>query len=51
MFTYYLRARTEVDSYLAQRKAQAEQMRRENEARFNPVGICERLLNRLSERE
>lgn len=48
---YYLRAKEEVDSYLRQRQSQAEAVRRENEARFNPIGIRERLLSRLSEKD
>ena len=49
VITYYLRTQSEVDSYIAQRQAQAEQVRQENEARFNPVGIRERLRNRLKD--
>lgn len=40
---YYLRRRDEVEEYLKQRHAQAENVRRENEARFDPHGIRERL--------
>lgn len=43
---YYLRRREEVDTYLRLREQKAEQVRRENEARFSPVGIRERLLAR-----
>src|SRR5438105_12510053 len=43
---YYLRHQTEVDAYLEQRRQQAAQVRQENEARFNPVGIRDRLLAR-----
>ena len=42
----YLRQRPEVENYLRQRRIQAEQVRRENESRFNPTGIRERLLER-----
>jgi uncharacterized protein (DUF433 family) len=47
---YYLHFRAEVDTYLDRRQQQADQIRRENEARFNPVGIRERLLARKAER-
>jgi hypothetical protein len=41
---YYLRRRPEVEAYLAQRQQRAQQVRKENESRFNPIGIRERLL-------
>lgn len=44
--TYYLRHRAEVEAYLRQREARAAEVRRENEARFDPAGIRERLLAR-----
>ena len=43
---YYLRHMVEVEAYLEQRREQAEQVRQMNEARFNPVGVRERLLAR-----
>jgi uncharacterized protein (DUF433 family) len=43
---YYLRRRTEVEAYLARRQQLAEQVRAENESRFNPIGIRERLMAR-----
>jgi uncharacterized protein (DUF433 family) len=43
---YYLRRTLEVESYLQQRKAQAETIRRQNEIRFDPQGIRNRLLAR-----
>lgn len=45
---YYLHRRGEVDEYLEGRAEVAERVRRENEARFDPSGIRERLLRRLS---
>lgn len=48
---YYLHYRDEVDAYLAQRQQQIEQIRRETEARFDPVGIRERLLARKTAQE
>jgi len=45
---YYLRHPSEVNAYLEQRKAQAETVRRENEIRFDPEGLRDRLLARRS---
>ncbi len=44
--SYYLKKRDEVESYLADRRRQAEEIQRQTEARFNPVGLRERLLAR-----
>jgi uncharacterized protein (DUF433 family) len=44
---YYLRWKTEVDAYLKIRQERAAQVRRENERRFNPIGIRDRLIARL----
>jgi uncharacterized protein (DUF433 family) len=44
--SYYLRHRAEVDRYLEKREREAEEIRREVEARFDPRGIRERLLAR-----
>jgi len=43
---YYLRRRSEVEAYLSRRRQQAEQVRRHNEARFDPNGVRDRLLAR-----
>ncbi len=43
VIAYYLRHQAEVNAYLQQRRAQAESVRRENEGRFNPVGVRARL--------
>lgn len=43
---YYLRHRAEVDAYLQLRAQQAEQVRHQNEARFDPGGVRDRLLAR-----
>lgn len=43
---YYLRHRSEVDAYLQERQRQAEEVRRQNEARFDPGGVRDRLLAR-----
>ncbi len=44
---YYLHHKTEVDVYLDIRQQRATQVRQENERRFNPVGIRDRLMARL----
>ena len=43
---YYLRHTAEVEAYLQQRQEQAERVREMNKARFNPVGVRERLMAR-----
>lgn len=43
---YYLRRRSEVEAYLRQRQQQASEIRKQNESRFNPHGVCDRLLAR-----
>jgi uncharacterized protein (DUF433 family) len=43
---YYLRHRNEVNAYLQTRRQQAVHIRRENETRFSPEGIRDRLLAR-----
>lgn len=48
---YYLRHRQEVDQYLRQRQQQATEIRKQNEARFDPEGVRERLLARRSGQE
>ena len=46
VIAYYLRRRGEVEAYLEQRRHQSERIRRQNEARFDPAGIRDRLLAR-----
>lgn len=43
---YYLRNRFEVEDYLRQRLQQAKSVCKQNELRFNPHGVRERLLSR-----
>jgi uncharacterized protein (DUF433 family) len=45
---YYLRRTAEVDAYLQARRASAEALRTQNEARFDPKGVRARLLARQS---
>lgn len=46
---YYLRHKTEIDAYLAERQRQSVLIRQEVEKRFNPVGIRDRLLARRNQ--
>jgi uncharacterized protein (DUF433 family) len=43
---YALKHPEEVDRYLRERRRSADEVRRENEARFDPTGIRDRLLAR-----
>jgi hypothetical protein len=43
---YYLQHQADVEAYLSQRQQVADQVRQQNEARFDPQGIRERLLAR-----
>jgi uncharacterized protein (DUF433 family) len=43
---YYLRHTAEVNAYLKRRQAQQEAVRQQNEARFDPQGVRDRLLAR-----
>jgi uncharacterized protein (DUF433 family) len=43
---YYLRHTADVDAYLHQRRVQQDAVRQQNEARFDPQGVRERLLAR-----
>ena len=47
VISYYLRERDAVEAYLAERKKQAAEVRRENEARFDPEGLRDRLMARV----
>ena len=46
VITYYLWSREEVDAYLEERRGVEEAVRRENETRFPPAGVRDRLLAR-----
>lgn len=47
---YYLQRQPEIETYLSQREQIAQEVRRQNEARFNQQGICDRLVARQSHR-
>jgi len=46
VIAYYLRHATEVTAYLQHRRVQQDAVRQQNEARFDPQGVRERLLSR-----
>jgi uncharacterized protein (DUF433 family) len=46
VISYYLRQKKEVDAYLKRREKFAEEVRKQNESRFDATGIRERLLAR-----
>jgi uncharacterized protein (DUF433 family) len=46
VISYYLDHADQVNAYLREQQVQAEQTRKENEARFDPIGIRARLLAR-----
>jgi uncharacterized protein (DUF433 family) len=50
VISYYLENRREVDEYLAERRRLAEDVRRENQARFPTAGARERLRERRKPR-
>ena len=43
---YYLQRRSDVEAYLRRRRWQADEVRKQNEAQFDPRGIRDRLLAR-----
>jgi len=43
---YYLRRRDEVEAYLEKREVEASELQKQMEARFNQIGIRERLMAR-----
>ena len=46
VIVYYLRRREAVESYLQHQQKDANSIRKQNESRFNPKGVRERLLAR-----
>ena len=46
---YYLRHQPEVDSYLQDRRREADRTRPDNESRFDPYGVWDRLLARRAQ--
>jgi uncharacterized protein (DUF433 family) len=48
---YYLQRRSDVEAYLRQRQQEMGKVREQNEARFDPCGIRDRLLARRAEQK
>ncbi len=48
--SFYLNHQQEVEAYLKQRQKQAYEIRKTNEARFDPQGLRDRLMARQTER-
>ena len=48
VIAYYLRRREAVESYLQHRQKEADNTRKQNESRFDPKGVRDRLLGRES---
>ena len=46
VINYYLQNQTEVETYMAKRRIERQEIKKEIEARFDPQGIRERLLSR-----
>jgi uncharacterized protein (DUF433 family) len=46
VISFYLRRRSEVRDYLAQRQQQAQIVKQQNELRFDPHGVRDRLIAR-----
>ena len=44
LFNFYLNHQKEIEEYLEQRQQQAQEIRKINEARFDPQGLRDRLL-------
>ena len=49
VIAYYLRRREAVESYLLHRQKEADNTRKQNESRFDPNGVRDRLLARRAE--
>ena len=49
VITYYLRRQAEVEAYLQEQEEEARRVRQQNEARFDPRGIRDRLLARRNQ--
>jgi uncharacterized protein (DUF433 family) len=50
VISYYLQRRQDVETYLQQRQEQAIEVRKQNESRFDPQGVRDRLLARRTNR-
>jgi uncharacterized protein (DUF433 family) len=50
LISYYLRHQHDVEVYLKQRQQHSKEIRQQNEAKFNPQGVRERLMARQPQR-
>lgn len=50
VIAYYLQRHAEVDAYLQRRREHGQRIQQQNETRFDPAGIRDRLLARRSSR-
>lgn len=46
VIAYYLRHQSEIQAYITQRRQQAAEIREQNEQRFDPSGVRDRLMAR-----
>ncbi len=46
VISYYLRHRSEIENYLRERKKESKDVREQNESRYDPSGIRDRLMAR-----
>jgi uncharacterized protein (DUF433 family) len=51
VLAYYLKRKAEVEAYFRDRDAEAGKVRQENEVRFDPDGVRDRLLARRARQE
>lgn len=51
VIAYYLRQREAVESYLQHQQKESDNIRKQNESRFDPNGVRDRLLARRTKRE
>ncbi len=49
--SYYLRHQQEVEAYLQERQQRANEIRKHNEAKFDPQGVRERLMARRTQQQ
>ena len=49
VISYYLREQSKIEAYLRKRQLRSDEIRKQNEARFDPQGIRDRLLARRKE--
>ncbi len=50
VISYYLRHQAQVENYMREREEESRQVRKQNESRFDPIGIRDRLMARRSKK-